>query len=153
VASLVHWPFSWIIYWSSINKDPYHSKVCMHNTLVGMSSCKLCQVPTSILFLFIQRDVFHNIRCSWDFLRPWDRSDSDLDPPESWYTFHRNRRPFNYPLQEGKQAKLRWISGEFKKGLGMGQDWSLQVKQMVEMCRQPLFLWGWIFPPSVTARP
>ena len=57
----------------------------------------------------------NNIRCSWDFLRPWDRSDSDLDPPESWYTFHRNRRPFNYPLQEGKQAKLRWISGEFKK--------------------------------------
>ena len=98
-------------------------------------------------------DVEPNIRCSWDFLRPWDRSDSDLDPPESWYTFHRNRRPFNYPLQEGKQAKLRWISGEFKKGLGMGQDWSLQVKQMVEMCRQPFFLWGWIFPPSVSARP
>ena len=48
------------------------------------------------------------------FLRPWDRSDSDLDSPESWYTFHRNRRPFNYPLQEGKQAKLRWISGEKK---------------------------------------
>ena len=35
-----------------------HTKVCMHNTLVGMSSCKLCQVPTSILFVFfIQRDV------------------------------------------------------------------------------------------------
>ena len=34
-----------------------HTKVCMHNTLVGMSSCKLCQVPTSILFFFIQRDV------------------------------------------------------------------------------------------------
>ena len=65
----------------------------------------------------------NNIRCSWDFLRPWDRSDSDLDPPQSWYTFHRNRRPFNYPLQEGKQAKLRWISGEFKKGFGHGPGW------------------------------
>ena len=78
-----------------------------------------CSVLSLHLFQTILKHALHI------FLRSWDRSDTDPDSPQSWYTFHRIRRPFNHPLQEGKQAKLRWIKGGKKRSARMfwiGQD-------------------------------